>query len=97
MGQHKKEFFNGKIGIWPFVKREAVKRRSANRNAGTIVTKAISSVTKEETRKMFIEKLLPAIKEKFPESTSSIMIKFFKLRAHNNTTRQRQTPSFGNR
>jgi len=46
---------------------------------------------------MFIEKLLPAIKEKFPESTSSIMIKFFKLRAHNNTTRQRQTPSFGNR
>ena len=29
--------FDGKLGIWPFTYREAAKRKSKNRDAGTIV------------------------------------------------------------
>ena len=58
--------FDGKIGIWPFVVKESAKRNSKNRIAGTMETKPILSVTKDVIRSCLIEKLLPAIKEKWP-------------------------------
>ena len=64
------EEFNGKIGIWPLVFKEPAKRNSKNRIAGTLETKPILSVTKDVIRSCLIEKLLPAIKEKWPHSSS---------------------------
>ncbi len=61
--------FSGKIGIFPFVYQEPAKRKSKNRVAGTIETKAIVSVTKEVVKACLIEKVLPAIKEKWPHTS----------------------------
>ncbi|KAH0720220.1 hypothetical protein KY290_005136 [Solanum tuberosum] len=44
------ELFSGKIGIFPFVVKEAAKRNSKNRAEGTLETKPILSVTKDITR-----------------------------------------------
>jgi AraC-like DNA-binding protein len=38
------ETFSGKIGLWPFVRREPAKRSSRNRARGTLVTKSINMV-----------------------------------------------------
>jgi len=65
---HRKQFFDGKIGIWPFVYQEPAKRNSKNRAKGTIVTKPIESVNSNEYKKMMKEKVFPAIREKFPSS-----------------------------
>ncbi|KAH0704896.1 hypothetical protein KY290_009582 [Solanum tuberosum] len=64
------ELFSGKIGIFPFVVKEPAKRNSKNRTTGTIETKSILSVTKDITRACLIEKVLPAIRSKWPASTS---------------------------
>lgn len=66
--------FDGKLGIWPFTKQEAAKRGSKNRPKGTIETKLIDSITQEEIRKMMLEKLYPAIKEKWPAESRNIPI-----------------------
>ncbi|XP_050233452.1 uncharacterized protein LOC126681939 [Mercurialis annua] len=75
--------FDGKIGIWPFVFQEAAKRNSRNRRAGTMETKPLLSVTKETIRSFLIEKLLPAIKEKWPPFCSkTIMIQQDNAKPH---------------
>lgn len=58
--------FDGKIGVFPFVYVEPAKRSSANRPRGTMVTKAMTSVTKDVSRDFLVNKVLPAIKEKWP-------------------------------
>ena len=58
--------FSGKIGIFPFTFKEPAKRSSKNRVAGTMETKAILSVTKAITRSFLIDKVLPAIRTKWP-------------------------------
>ncbi|XP_074289597.1 uncharacterized protein LOC141614750 [Silene latifolia] len=62
--------FDGKIGIWPFTFQEPAKRRSKNREAGTLVTKPVESITKKVTKEAFINKVIPAIKQKWPTSAS---------------------------
>lgn len=57
--------FDGKIGIWPFVEWKEAERSSVNRPRGTMELKPIS-VTRDVYRKYIIEKLLPAVYEKFP-------------------------------
>ncbi len=61
----KRKMFDGKIGIWPFVERVAAKRSSKNRPAGTIEVKPIV-VTREVYREYLTNKVLPAIRDKFP-------------------------------
>ncbi|XP_049394793.1 uncharacterized protein LOC125859114 [Solanum stenotomum] len=68
------ELFSGKIGIFPFVVKEPTKRNSKNRTAGTLETKLIISVTKDITRACLIEKVLPAIRSKWPAWDSNIPI-----------------------
>ncbi|KAH0641978.1 hypothetical protein KY290_033580 [Solanum tuberosum] len=68
------ELFFGKIGIFPFVVKEPAKRNSKNRTAGTLETKPILSVTKDITTACLIEKVLPAIRSKWPASDSNIPI-----------------------
>ena len=58
--------FDGKIGMWPFVKEVPAQRRSQNREKGTLETKNLV-VTREVMREYFIEKLLPAIELLWPQ------------------------------
>jgi hypothetical protein len=58
--------FSEKIGVFPLVDKVPAKRSSANRIARTLETKPISSITKEVSRMFLINKVLPAIKEKWP-------------------------------
>ncbi|KAL5706561.1 hypothetical protein ACHQM5_024712 [Ranunculus cassubicifolius] len=60
------EEFSRKIGIFPFTFKEPAKRNSKNRQAGTIETKPILSVTKDVVRDCLINKVLPAIRQKWP-------------------------------
>ncbi|XP_042044931.1 uncharacterized protein LOC121790904 [Salvia splendens] len=62
--------FDGKIGIFPFTTMEPAKRRSKNRPRGTLETKPIQSVNKEVMRECLIQKIIPAIKAKWPENIS---------------------------
>ena len=54
-------WFDGKIGMWPFTEVVLAQRCSANRPAGTLITKPIN-VTTVGYRHFLIDKLLPAIK-----------------------------------
>ncbi|XP_056689685.1 uncharacterized protein [Spinacia oleracea] len=60
--------FDGKLGIFPFTYQEAAKRTSKNREKGTMKTKVVESVKKEETRNMLINQIVPAIMQKWPPS-----------------------------
>lgn len=71
---HRKADFNGKIGIWPFVVQEPGKRNSKNRQRGTLVTKPVE-VTREVYVRTITEKLIPAIKEKWPRGSKTMPIK----------------------
>lgn len=66
--------FDGKLGIWPFVYESPAQRNSKNRVKGTIETKCIESITQEETRKMMLTKLYPAIREKWPVESRKLPI-----------------------
>jgi len=55
--------FEGKIGMWPFVKKVPGQRNSVNRPAGTMVTRSVT-VTRQRYRDMLLEKVLPAIQTK---------------------------------
>ena len=78
------ETFYGKIGVFPFVTKEPAKRTSANRVAGTMETKAMTSVNRDVIRSFFIEKVLPAIKAKWPREDlgSTIFIQLDNARTH---------------
>lgn len=61
----KKQWFGGKIGIWPIVEYTQAKRSSANRPAGTMVMKNVNM-----TRAIYVELLktevFPAIRALWP-------------------------------
>jgi len=80
------ETFDGKIGIFPFVTKDLAKRTSVNRAAGTLITKPISSVNREVIRKFLLEKVIPAIKEKWPRDAihKPIIIQQDNARCHIN-------------
>jgi hypothetical protein len=60
-----------KIGIWPFIERVAAAKRSSNKRAkGTIETKPVSVKKENYFLEMIIEKVLPAIRDCFPNSRS---------------------------
>ncbi|GJN31965.1 hypothetical protein PR202_gb20429 [Eleusine coracana subsp. coracana] len=58
--------FDGKIGCFPLVTWEQAKRSSVNRQAGTWEVKPIAHKTREVIREFMIERVLPAIKAKWP-------------------------------
>jgi hypothetical protein len=61
-------YFDGKLGMWPFVEKVPAQRASSRNRPrrGTLITKPVS-VTKEIYKKFIMEKVLPAIKEKWPQ------------------------------
>jgi hypothetical protein len=66
-------YFDGKLGMWPFVEKVPAQRASRNRPTGTLITKPVS-VTKE-VKKLIIEKVLPAIEEKWPQCHRNMTFK----------------------
>ncbi|WOG99681.1 hypothetical protein DCAR_0519035 [Daucus carota subsp. sativus] len=66
--------FEGKFGIFPFITKEPAKRKSKNRPAGTLETKPINPITQDVTRKMMIDKVLPAIESMWPGGHSGGII-----------------------
>ncbi|XP_057443966.1 uncharacterized protein LOC130736137 [Lotus japonicus] len=78
------EVFSGKIGIFPFVTQEPAKRTSSNRVAGTLETKAMTSITRNVIRSFLIDQVLPAIKEKWPieDAKNPIFIQQDNARTH---------------
>ncbi|XP_057789161.1 uncharacterized protein LOC131006021 [Salvia miltiorrhiza] len=62
--------FDGKIGIFPFTEMVPAKRSSKNRQAGTLEEKTIQSITKEVIKDCIINKIIPAIKAKWPANAS---------------------------
>ncbi|KAL4581255.1 hypothetical protein LXL04_017465 [Taraxacum kok-saghyz] len=77
------EFFFGKIGIFPLTTKEPAKRSSKNRVTVTLETKPILSVTKEITRSWLLNKVLPAIKAKWPPNhTGPIFIQQDNAKPH---------------
>ncbi|KAM3382792.1 hypothetical protein P3S68_008367 [Capsicum galapagoense] len=76
------KIFSDKIRLFLFVTQERTKRASANRLADTM--KTITSVTKEISRSFLINKVLPAIKAKWPSEdlNSTIFIQQDNARTH---------------
>ncbi|KAG6945993.1 hypothetical protein JG688_00016260, partial [Phytophthora aleatoria] len=70
----KKRYFDGKIGIWPIIEQTFAQRGSKNRPKGAPITKTIS-VTRKVYTKMLLEKVFPAIREKWPARRKSRTIK----------------------
>ena len=60
-------WWDGKLGIWPIGDWESAQRGSKNRPKGTLVWKN-KMVTKVVYRDLLINKLIPAILEKWPRS-----------------------------
>jgi hypothetical protein len=58
--------FDGKIGMWPFVEQTFAQRRSKNRNRGDPMTRIVNC-NKETYRRFMIEKVIPAIRLKWPD------------------------------
>ncbi|XP_042012385.1 uncharacterized protein LOC121760850 [Salvia splendens] len=78
-GVHGEVLFDGKIGIFPFTKQVAAKRSSKNRQAGTMETKPIESITTDVVRDCLINKILPAIIAKWPDGATKV----FKIQQDN--------------
>ena len=58
--------FDGKIGMWPFVEQSVAQRTSRNRNRGDPVTKIVNC-NKTTYRRFLVEKVIPAIRLKWPD------------------------------
>ena len=80
---HLKQYWDGKIGMWPFAVQRAAARSSRNRPKGTMEWKPLS-VTKQVYRDYMINKVLPAIVEKWPVASrnSPILIQHDNAPSH---------------
>ncbi|XP_074356479.1 uncharacterized protein LOC141696200 [Apium graveolens] len=77
--------FDGKIGIFPFTKEEASVYLSKNRAKGVMELKSIENINKVVVKQCIIEKILPAIKDKWSqENNKHIIIQQDNVRPHIN-------------
>jgi hypothetical protein len=76
--------FDGKIGCFPFVTYVAAKRSSANRVVGIMEMKSIDSITQAVMTDYLIDKVLPAIRAKWPREDIGmpIYIQHVNVRPH---------------
>lgn len=66
--------FDGKIGTFALANYEPARRTSVNRVVGTLEMKPINSIKKEVIRTFLIEKVLLAIRAKWPSEDVGILI-----------------------
>ena len=83
-------WFASQIGLWPFVEKKPAIRNSVNCPRGTIKTKNTPSVNSDEYIKMMLEKVLPAIKQKWPQNyrKNDIIIQEDNAKPHHKDTRK---------
>ena len=65
--------FDGKIGMFPIVESVVAQRTSRHRPRGANIVRPVN-VTKERYRQLIVEKVVPAIKEKWPCRNRNIVI-----------------------
>ncbi|XP_021767517.1 uncharacterized protein LOC110731907 [Chenopodium quinoa] len=74
---------DGKYSIFPFVIKQMVKKKSKNKEADTLETKAVQNVNKDEIRKMLMEHIIPAIHQQWPETVlKNVKIQWDNARPH---------------
>ena len=78
---NKNTWFDGKIGIWPIGKWEPVKQSLKKRAKGTPVWKN-QCITWDVYREYLIQKLLPAIKQKWPMNNGRIQLQQDGAKSH---------------
>ncbi|XP_074321429.1 uncharacterized protein LOC141657936 [Silene latifolia] len=84
-GPNQEIICDGKLGCWPFVMEVPAQRKSKNRCAGTLETKCIESISKQVTKDMLINQVIPAIKAQWPSTCSKhILIQQDNARPHIN-------------
>ena len=71
--------FNGKIGLWPFVKEVEAQQRSNNQHRRTIITRVVTC-DKDRYREYSIQKVLLAIN--WPDCDQQIVIQQDGASAH---------------
>ncbi|GMF16485.1 unnamed protein product [Phytophthora fragariaefolia] len=75
------KYFDRKLGVWVFVEKVPAQRPSRRRPAGTLETKEVS-VTKATYRDMFISRVVPAIKARWPNASEAVVIQQDNAPAH---------------
>lgn len=60
--------FDGKIGLWPFTVKYVAHRSSAYRQRGTLCTRNTDTVDPGTYKSFLIDKVIPAIMLKWPQS-----------------------------
>ena len=78
---NKNAWFDGKIGIWPIGKWEPAKRSSKKRAKGTPVWKN-QLINPDVYGEYLIQKLLPAVKEKWPRNSTRIRLQQDGAKSH---------------
>ncbi|KAF0682440.1 Aste57867_25453 [Aphanomyces stellatus] len=78
-------FFDGKVGMWPFVRLAPGVRNSRNRRAGTMVTKLVN-VDAAVYRDFVINKVVPAIKASFPSACKRVVLQHDNATPHGSVT-----------
>ncbi|RLN99180.1 hypothetical protein DYB28_007138 [Aphanomyces astaci] len=66
-------FFDGKIGMWHFVRHRPAERNSRNRSADTMVTTLVNVDGKVCTNYV-LNKVVPAIKAKFQSDIKKVIL-----------------------
>ncbi|KAF0694080.1 Aste57867_15015 [Aphanomyces stellatus] len=79
------ENFNGKIGMWPFVNQTPALRSSRNRPAGTLQT-TLLNVSAEVYQDYVLNKVIPAIKSRFPSSNKMVVLQQDNASPHRSIT-----------
>ncbi|KAF0698312.1 Aste57867_11065 [Aphanomyces stellatus] len=77
--------FDGKIGLWPIVKYAPAIRNSRNRAAGTIEAKSIN-IDAVVYLDFVVNKVIPAIKRKFPSSNKRVVLQHDNATPHSSVT-----------
>jgi hypothetical protein len=72
-GNNNQFFFDGKIGIWPIGENRPARNNTVNRLRGTMIWHNMS-LDRIMYRNMVINKVLPAIKQKFPVTRGASII-----------------------
>ncbi|XP_021733993.1 uncharacterized protein LOC110700709 [Chenopodium quinoa] len=97
--EHKNMLHDGKYGLFPFVKYEMAKKKSKNRDKGTLETKAIRSVNIHAIREMLLNHVLPSLYEKWPaQLPKNVTIQWDNARPHqvpNNPEFQEACQAYG--
>ena len=63
---HANHHFDGNTGVWTFILKEPAKRSSNNLTVGTMETKCITRINRVETTNIFVDKVIPSIKQRWP-------------------------------